>query len=205
MKSTLVLLLLAGLAALSLAAKLPHLHTGEDHDDDHHHHAEEEEEKRPYSFAYKASRYYNGNPDREHQEMRGADGITRGVFRYVDPLQQVQEVVYYSDENGFQVEASNLPKNTAAVARATQNFHDLFERIQQEHQKIADERGHEYEEPVDYEPIPPEELVRLVQQPPAPAPRTSAAVARATELHGLRFEKIFKEHQRIAQERLHGH
>lgn len=42
---------------------------------------EEEEIKRPYSFAWKASRYYNGVPDREHIEERDESGITRGVFR----------------------------------------------------------------------------------------------------------------------------
>lgn len=41
----------------------------------------EEEEKRPYSFSWAASRHYNGAPDREHQEQRGEDGITRGVYR----------------------------------------------------------------------------------------------------------------------------
>ena len=43
----------------------------------------EEELRSPYSFSWAAARYYNGDPDREHQEQRGEDGITRGVYRWV--------------------------------------------------------------------------------------------------------------------------
>ncbi|KAK4327871.1 hypothetical protein Pmani_001678 [Petrolisthes manimaculis] len=102
---------------------------------------EEEEEKRPYSFAWTAARHYNGAPDREQQESRGQDGVTRGVFRYVDPRHQVQEIVYYSDDEGFHVDASNLPQDTVAVQSAKSRHTALFEKIRQEHLRIAAERG----------------------------------------------------------------
>ncbi|CAL4080347.1 unnamed protein product, partial [Meganyctiphanes norvegica] len=71
---------------------------------------EVKEVKRPYSFKYTASRYHHGIPDREHEEVRGVDGITRGVYRYIDPSQRVQEVIYTADENGFNVKNSGVPK-----------------------------------------------------------------------------------------------
>uniref|UniRef100_A0A0P4WHS0 Cuticle protein 7 n=1 Tax=Scylla olivacea TaxID=85551 RepID=A0A0P4WHS0_SCYOL len=102
----------------------------------------EEEPKRPYSFSWAAARHYNGDPDREHQEQRGEDGITRGVYRYVDPRDRVQEIVYYADDQGFHVQrASNLPKETAAVQKARKYHEELFEKIRQEHARIAAERA----------------------------------------------------------------
>lgn len=101
----------------------------------------EEEDKRPYSFSYAASRHYNGVPDREHQEQRGEDGITRGVYRFVDPRLRVQEIVYYADGEGFHVQASNLPKDTLAVQKARSRHQELFEKIRQEHARIAAERA----------------------------------------------------------------
>lgn len=68
-------------AGLALCSAFPEkLDALEDHLDDDEY---EEEDKRPYSFSWAASRHYNGAPDREHQEQRGEDGITRGVYRWV--------------------------------------------------------------------------------------------------------------------------
>ncbi|KAK8741149.1 hypothetical protein OTU49_002525 [Cherax quadricarinatus] len=134
-------LLLLGL--VTLAAALPeklHQLAGEA-DEDEEGVDYEDEPKRPYSFSYAASRYYNGAPDREHQEQRGEDGITRGVFRYVDPRHKVQEVVYFADEGGFHVEASNLPQETLAVQNARLKHQELFEKIREEHARIGAERA----------------------------------------------------------------
>ncbi|RXG58616.1 hypothetical protein Avbf_07328 [Armadillidium vulgare] len=100
---------------------------------------EDYEEKRPYSFAWKASRYYNGAPDREHIEERNEDGITRGVYRFVDPRQEIQEVVYHSDDTGFHVQASNLPQDTPAVSAAKQSHLQLFRKIKEDHERLAKE------------------------------------------------------------------
>ena len=62
-------------------------------------------------------------------------------FRYVDPRLRVQEIVYYADDQGFHVDASNLPKDTAAVQNAKTNHEQLFEKIRQEHARIAAERA----------------------------------------------------------------
>lgn len=62
-------------------------------------------------------------------------------FRYVDPRHQVQEIVYYSDDEGFHVDASNLPQDTVAVQSAKTRHTSLFEKIRQEHLRIAAERG----------------------------------------------------------------
>ncbi|XP_050690672.1 larval cuticle protein 16/17-like [Eriocheir sinensis] len=138
MKAWLRLLVLAA-AGLALCSAFPEkLDALDDHLDDDEY---EEEDKRPYSFSWAASRHYNGAPDREHQEQRGEDGITRGVYRYVDPRFKVQEIVYYSDGEGFHVQASNLPKDTLAVQKARNRHQDLFEKIRQEHARIAAERA----------------------------------------------------------------
>ena len=51
-------------------------------DDEYQAHSDEDDDRRPYSFAWEASRHYHGLPDREHREERGPDGITRGVYRW---------------------------------------------------------------------------------------------------------------------------
>ncbi|XP_045597659.1 larval cuticle protein 1 [Procambarus clarkii] len=143
MKTWPLALLVFGLVSVTVAfpEKLDHFGDDANHDDDAADVDYEEEPKRPYSFSYAASRYYNGAPDREHKEQRGEDGITRGVFRYVDPRHQVQEIVYFADEDGFHVDASNLPKETVAVQNARNKHHELFEKIKQEHARIGAERA----------------------------------------------------------------
>lgn len=160
---------------------------------------EEEEPKRPYSFSWAASRYYHGAPDREHQEQRGEDGITRGVFRYVDPRQQVQEVVYYADNDGFHVDASNLPKDTVAVEKARASHATEFERIRQEHAKIAAERAileaqEEALEETFVDPV--EQRLNLIKV----LPKETKAVENLRARHAYLFERIREEHARIAAE-----
>ncbi|KAK8405994.1 hypothetical protein O3P69_007009 [Scylla paramamosain] len=169
----------------------------------------EEEPKRPYSFSWAAARHYNGDPDREHQEQRGEDGITRGVYRYVDPRLRVQEVVYYADDQGFHVDASNLPKDTAAVQNAKTHHEELFEKIRQEHARIAAERAllesqeNQYVDPRDRV----QEIVYYADdqgfhvQRASNLPKETAAVQKARKYHEELFEKIRQEHARIAAER----
>ena len=61
--------------------------------------------------------------------------------RFVDPRLRVQEIVYYADGEGFHVQASNLPKDTLAVQKARSRHQELFEKIRQEHARIAAERA----------------------------------------------------------------
>lgn len=138
MKSWVLAVVLLGTVCMAAAYpdKLRALDNSAEDDDDY-----IEEPKRPYSFSWTASRYYNGAPDREHKEQRGEDGITRGVYRYTDPSRTIQEVVYYADEDGFHVESSNLPQDTVAVQAARSRHQELFDRIQEEHARIAEERA----------------------------------------------------------------
>lgn len=61
--------------------------------------------------------------------------------RYVDPSRTVQEIVYYADDDGFHVDASNLPKDTVAVQAARTRHEELFQKIREEHARIAEERA----------------------------------------------------------------
>ena len=81
--------LLLGLTCLAYAspAKLTDVYPVNDNLDDDN--DDDEDDRRPYSFAWEASRHYHGAPDREHREERGEDGITRGVYRYKDRQQRV--------------------------------------------------------------------------------------------------------------------
>lgn len=190
MNTWLVLCVLIGLSH----ARPDLLHKGESD-------VEDDEPKRPYSFSWAASRYYHGDPDREHKEERGTDGITRGVFRYVDPRQKVQEVVYYSDDDGFHVDASNLPQDTQAVKNARYSFAEEFERIRQEHARIAAERGiEEYnqqeDEPV-YEQVDLREYLNNIQQIPF-TPRETDAVQKSRSRFADNFERIRQEHSQLA-------
>jgi len=155
-----------------------------------------QEDKQPYSFAWQASRHYNGAPDREHREQRGDDGITRGVFRYVDPSLQVQEVIYTADADGFVVQNDVLPQDTQAGERARANHQAEFDRIAQEHRAIGEERG---QEPYVYDPSQYDNIE--VDPDSIPHPEFRPAVARARSQHQSLFEEIAAQHARIAAER----
>jgi len=53
--------------------------------------------------------YGFSNPTQTKQELKTADGVTRGSYSYVDANGLVQTVNYISDAMGFRVAASNLP------------------------------------------------------------------------------------------------
>ena len=48
-------------------------------------------------------------------------------------------MVYSSDDDGFVVEASNIPTDTDVVAQAKNHHQALFESIAEQHAKIGEE------------------------------------------------------------------
>merc|ERR550532_3753890 len=71
-----------------------------------------------YNYGY-------SSPTSTKQELKTADGVTRGSYSYVDANGLVQTVNYISDALGFQVAATNLPVHhvegpTAAVQEAVE-------------------------------------------------------------------------------------
>merc|ERR1712026_198368 len=64
--------------------------------------------------------YSNGHSTK--QELKTADGVTRGSYSYVDANGLVQTVNYLSDAMGFRVAATNLPVHhvDAPVAKAAE-------------------------------------------------------------------------------------
>ena len=53
--------------------------------------------------------YGFSSPDQTKQEVKTADGVTRGGYSYIDANGIVQTVNYISDAMGFRVAATNLP------------------------------------------------------------------------------------------------
>merc|ERR1711978_226606 len=60
--------------------------------------------------------YSNGHSTK--QELKTADGVTRGSYSYVDANGIVQTVNYLSDALGFRVAATNLPVHHVDAAPA---------------------------------------------------------------------------------------
>ena len=58
---------------------------------------------------FKQYNYGYSNPLSTKQELKTADGVTRGSYSYVDANGVVQTVNYLSDAMGFRVAATNLP------------------------------------------------------------------------------------------------
>ncbi|KAF2365095.1 Insect cuticle protein [Trinorchestia longiramus] len=205
-KKVLALCLLLGLFVLAECSspKLEDLQgeyqsrSGLDDDDD------DDDEKRPYSFAWEASRHYHGAPDREHKEERGADGVTRGVFRYVDPSLRVQEVIYTADDKGFRIENPSNPDYTDAQIAERQRHAQLFQEIAEEHSRIGSEHSLRAAE-LGYEPQTYDAPIQ-VEYPdgnvdPASLPQFTPVLEKARNLHQDLFERIRAQHARIAAER----
>merc|ERR1712184_179097 len=76
-------------------------------------HAQDDLEQ--YNYGY-------SNPLSTKQELKTADGVTRGSYSYVDANGLVQTVNYLSDAMGFRVAATNLPVHhvDAPVAKAAE-------------------------------------------------------------------------------------
>merc|ERR1739842_297053 len=53
--------------------------------------------------------YGFSNPTQTKEEIKTADGVTRGSYSYIDANGLVQTVNYISDAMGFRVAATNLP------------------------------------------------------------------------------------------------
>merc|ERR1719447_2229638 len=60
-----------------------------------------------YSFGY-------NDPNSIRQEIKTADGVVRGAYKYVDTDGVLQTVEYIADGAGFRVAATNLPSAQAA-------------------------------------------------------------------------------------------
>eukprot|EP00092_Neocalanus_flemingeri_P019193 GFUD01020792.1.p1 GENE.GFUD01020792.1~~GFUD01020792.1.p1 ORF type:complete len:769 (+),score=201.03 GFUD01020792.1:62-2308(+) len=82
-----------------------------------------------YSFGY-------NDPNSVRQEVKTADGVVRGAYRYVDTNGIVQTVEYIADAAGFRVAGTNLPvgvvelpvpvQDTPEVAAAKQAHFEAF-------------------------------------------------------------------------------
>merc|ERR1711997_1147383 len=58
------------------------------------------------------------NPTQTKQEVKTADGVTRGGYSYIDANGIVQTVNYISDAMGFRVAATNLPVHNVDATTA---------------------------------------------------------------------------------------
>merc|ERR1712018_339767 len=72
-------------------------------------HAQDDLGQYNYGFA---------NPTQTKQEVKTADGVTRGGYSYIDANGIVQTVNYISDAMGFRVAATNLPVHNVDAAPA---------------------------------------------------------------------------------------
>merc|ERR1712018_1059305 len=72
-------------------------------------HAQDDLGQYNYGFAH---------PTQTKQEVKTADGITRGGYSYIDANGIVQTVNYISDAMGFRVAATNLPVHNVDAAPA---------------------------------------------------------------------------------------
>merc|ERR1712018_288812 len=70
-------------------------------------HAQDDLGQYNYGFA---------NPTQTKQEVKTADGVTRGGYSYIDANGIVQSVNYISDAMGFRVAATNLPVHHVEAA-----------------------------------------------------------------------------------------
>merc|ERR1711971_1162028 len=72
-------------------------------------HAQDDLGQYNYGFAH---------PTQTKQEVKTADGVTRGGYSYIDANGIVQTVNYISDAMGFRVAATNLPVHHVDAAPA---------------------------------------------------------------------------------------
>lgn len=91
-------------------------------------------------------------------EVKTADGVTRGGYSYIDANGILQTVQYISDPvNGFRVLATNLPRDVPAVAHARAEHLAQVENIKAEHAIIAANnyaKHQHYEHPAALSPVP---------------------------------------------------
>lgn len=71
-------------------------------------------------------------------EIKTADGVTRGGYSYIDANGILQTVQYISDPvNGFRVSATNIPRDLPEVALAKVQHYQAYQNIKAEHAYIA--------------------------------------------------------------------
>lgn len=91
-------------------------------------------------------------------EVKTADGVTRGGYSYIDANGILQTVQYISDPvNGFRVLATNLPRDVPAVAHARAEHLAQVENIKAEHAIIAANnyaKHQHYQHPAALSPVP---------------------------------------------------
>ncbi|CAG0906122.1 unnamed protein product [Darwinula stevensoni] len=69
--------------------------------------------------------------DAAKQEVRAPDGTVRGSYFFVDSAAKVQEVHYYADGAGTQIEASNIPQDPPDVRERKEQHLRVMEAIRQ--------------------------------------------------------------------------
>lgn len=75
-------------------------------------------------------------------EIKTADGVTRGGYSYIDANGILQTVQYISDPiNGFRVVATNIPHDLPEVALAKARHFQAYENIKAEHAYISALQG----------------------------------------------------------------
>lgn len=67
------------------------------------------------------------DPQLSRQEMRHANGVTKGFYSYLDPNGKVQRVEYVADQNGYRVLNEPLVQDTQEVAKAKVEFFKAYQ------------------------------------------------------------------------------
>nr|CAI5849070.1 unnamed protein product [Callosobruchus analis] len=104
------------------------------------HHAQDKLGQYVYGYA---------TPTSAKSETKGADGVTRGGYSYIDTDGILQTVHYTADAlNGFRVAATNLPRDLPDVAYAKAKHIADFHAIKADHDQIAAIRSVPYSNPI---------------------------------------------------------
>lgn len=109
-------------------------------------------------------------------EMKTADGVTRGGYSYIDANGILQTVQYISDPiHGFRVTATNIPRDLPEVALAKAQHYHAYQNIKAEHAYIA--AVQRANSPVALSPLPPQNsiVVPVSAANIAPIPETKIA------------------------------
>lgn len=136
--------------------------------------------------AYGQYVYGYATPTSAKNEVKTADGVTRGGYSYIDSNGILQTVQYSVDPiHGFRVAATNLPQDLPEVAYAKARHIAEYEATKAEHAAIAAERAVQYSNPV----VASAAAVPQVQWAALPAPvQDLPEVARARAEHLAAFE-----------------
>lgn len=111
--------------------------------------------------------YGYATPTSAKNEIKTADGVTRGGYSYIDSNGILQTVQYIADSvHGFRVAATNLPQDLPEVAYAKARHLAEYEATKAEHAAIAAERSVGYSNPT----VIPAAAVPQVQYADLPTP-----------------------------------